>query len=127
MAKRENSVALHSQANADYDREEDRSDQAGAAGCLVRLGWMVAGNAALYLSAVFIAKQRGIPSFADGAFWLVVLACIGLRYLDIRFLKGQTASGEPATLADWRRYVLLLVALAFVLWVGAHAVGFLFK
>jgi hypothetical protein len=87
---------------------------------------MILGNAALYLSAVFIAKHHGSFSLADVAFGAVVPTCVGLRYLDIKYLKGQTASGEPATLAHWRRYSLLLGTFALVLWGVAHVIGYLF-
>jgi hypothetical protein len=87
---------------------------------------MVLGNALLYLSVVFIVKHRGSFSLADVALGAVAAGCVGLRYLDIKYLKGQTASGETATLAHWRRYSLLLGAVALALWGVAHAIGYLF-
>jgi len=103
------------------------SPQTGLGGCLVRLGWMVYGVATLYISAIFIAKHRGSLSLADGVFWSAIVVCIGLRYVDIKHFHGQTAAGEPATMAHWRRYVLLLSSLALGLWAVAHAIGYLFR
>jgi multisubunit Na+/H+ antiporter MnhE subunit len=87
---------------------------------------MILGNAVLYLSAVFIVIHHGSFSPADVVFGAVVASCVGLRYLDIKYLKGETASGEPATLAHWRRYSLLLGAFALALWGVAHVIGYLF-
>lgn len=101
--------------------------QTSLSGCLVRMGWMVYGAAVLYISAVFIAKHHGFLSLADVVFWSAVTVCIGLRYVDIKHFHGQTAAGESATMAHWRRYVLLLSSLALGLWVLAHLIAYLFK
>jgi len=108
------------------EKDNTSSSQTGLVGCFVRVGWMVLGSAALYLSAVFIIKHPGFFSLADVAFWSIVVASIGLRYLDIKFLHGQTAKGEPATMGHWRGYVFLLSSLALGLWVLAHAIAYLF-
>ena len=49
-----------------------------------------------------------------------------IRYLDIRFLNGQTATDEKASMTDWVRYAVLLPVCATVLWVIAHAANYLF-
>jgi hypothetical protein len=50
-----------------------------------------------------------------------------VRFLDIKFLDGQTATGEPATLAHWRRYAVLLIVISAIIWSAAHAVVYLSK
>ena len=88
-------------------------------GCLVRLGWMPAGTLLLVLS-FFMILLKG-PNFAwDLAFWITAASCVVLRYVDVAFLGGRTVKGEPATIAHWRRYALLLPASALVLWGLAH-------
>ena len=90
-------------------------------GCLVRITWMGGGLAVIFLSAVRIAEKR--PLFgvsADIALWLAALAAIAVRFVDVRFLAGQTAAGQPATLAHWRRYALVLVATAAAVWAAAR-------
>jgi hypothetical protein len=72
---------------------------------VARLYWMLAGNAALYLLALAIAQQRQQASTKDVAFFAVVASLILVRYLDIAWLGGATASGKPASLGDWYRYV----------------------
>ncbi len=93
-------------------------------GCLVRLAWMFLGNGALFVLAVFIAQgPRAAISALDAAYWAVVAALIGLRYLDIKAFKGQTATSEPATMAHWRRYAVIVLAASLVGWGLAHAVA----
>ena len=90
-------------------------------GCLARITWMSAGSAVLFFSAVRIVEKRpvvGVP--ADLALWLAALSAIAVRLVDVRFLAGQTAAGQPATLAHWRRYALVLVATAAAVWAAAR-------
>jgi len=49
-------------------------------------------------------------------FWLVALALILARYIDIRYLKGETADNKPATLKHWRRYSVILLIAAGLLY-----------
>lgn len=94
---------------------------------LARLWWMLGGNVVLAFSLIFILRHEG--SFfhpADGVFWIIVATLVAIRYLDIRFLDGQTATGQPASMADWVRYVVLLLACSTVLWVIAHGANHLF-
>jgi hypothetical protein len=95
----------------------------GAGGCLVRLGWMLFGSAILLFSAIGIIRHEGFLSIADGAFWAALAACIALRYVDVKYLHGHTAAGEPATMAHWRRYVLTMLGLGAAVWGIAHGIS----
>ncbi len=93
-------------------------------GCLVRLAWMLFGNIALFLLAAFIAQHTQTAfSTTDLAYWAVVAAAIAARYWDIRSFKGQTATSQPATMAHWRRYALVLLVVSLVVWGAAHAIA----
>jgi hypothetical protein len=50
--------------------------------------------------------------------------CILARYLDIAYFHGETANGTPATMRDWRRYVVLLVLASLVIWITAHSLTY---
>jgi len=96
----------------------------GAACCV--FFWMLAGNAILAISAFLIAQHHSsFLTAADGFYWTTVACLLLARYVDIRYLVGLTADGEPATMAHWRRYAVILVVVAIALWVAVHAVGFL--
>jgi hypothetical protein len=107
------------------DQITDR--QSSPLGVLARLWWMLLGNMVLALSLIFIFhNQGGFFHPADWVFWITVATLVPVRYLDIRFLDGQTATGRYASTADWIKYVVLLIACATILWAIAHATNYLF-
>jgi len=99
----------------------------GAGGCLVRLGWILFGSVILLFSAIGIIRHEGFLSVADGVFWAALAACIVLRYIDIRYLKGHTAGGDPATMVHWRRYALMLLGLGAAGWGVAHSISWFYS
>jgi len=87
---------------------------------------MFLGNGALFVLAVFIAQgPRAALTALDAAYWAVVAAVIGLRYVDIRAFSGQTAKSEPATMAHWRRYAAVVLAAGLAGWGLAHGIAYL--
>lgn len=89
-------------------------------GCLsiiVRLTWIF-GTSLLVFAAIFI-MQGNAPGLADIIFWLIALGLILARYVDIRYLKGETADNKPATLKHWRRYSVILLIAAGLLYLLA--------
>ncbi len=91
-----------------------------SSGCLsivVRLTWIF-GVSLLVFGAVFII-QGNAPGLADIVFWLIALALILARYMDIRYLKGETADNKPATLKHWRQYSVILLIAAGLLYLLA--------
>jgi hypothetical protein len=91
----------------------------GCLGALVRLSWLAVGNGALFVLTLVISKS-GRLSALDALYWVVVAGMVALRYIDITRLGGLTMDCGPATLRDWRRYVVSLLGTAAVLWVSAH-------
>lgn len=91
----------------------------GCLGTFVRLSWMMFGFGVLFFLVMKIVRLGRFSAF-DALFWAVVAGMVGLRHFDITRLGGLTASCEPATLRDWRRYALGLVGAAAVLWISAH-------
>ena len=95
-------------------------------GCLIRLVWLVLGSGILFFILISIISHRGtFFSALDGAFGATVVILIAVRYIDITRLNGQTASGEPATLAHWRRYSVMLLSCGAAAWAVAHAIAYL--
>jgi hypothetical protein len=60
----------------------------------------------------------------DAAYVAVIAGMLFLRYVDIRYLNGRTASGQAATMAHWRRYAVILTVIAAALWALAHALAY---
>jgi hypothetical protein len=96
----------------------------GCFGLVVRMIWLLAGNAALFLMAILIFQKRGFSAL-DGGFWAIVAALVLLRYMDITRLKGLTSDSEPATLKHWRMYVIRLLVASAVMWGLAHGIPYL--
>lgn len=94
------------------------------AGCLLRLVWTVAGNAAIYLALATIAATRApLPSALDGVVataWVLMLVA---RWFDITRCGGRTIHDEPATLTHWRRYALVLGVTTLAAWSLAHLIA----
>jgi hypothetical protein len=81
----------------------------GGVGLLLRLYWLFLGNVLLLFLLVFIIEKRpGLPSLFDAAYFAALISLITVRYVDIRFLKGETGEGKPATMADWRTHALIV-------------------
>ena len=96
------------------------------AGCFLRLFWMMIGNFILLFCATTIAQnQSSFLGVADAFYWATVGGILAARYVDIRYLKGLTADGDPASMLHWRRYAVLLGVAATVLWFVVHGIAYL--
>lgn len=107
--------------------EHSPAERAGCLAALLRVFWMAVGNLALFFCAMFAARQPA-PSVLDGVFVAIVVLLIVARYFDVTRCRGQTADGEPATLAHWRRYALGIVPVAAGVWAFtrfAHGQGWM--
>lgn len=105
---------------------EPETDRTPVAGCLARLFWMVGGLIALIFLSYSIIHHHSF-SIRDLGFWALILCLVLIRYLDIRYLHGQTAEGEPATMNHWRRYTIGLLSGGLGLWVILHGISYLSK
>ena len=95
-------------------------------GCLLRLFWMMIGNVALAASAFGVAEDSALAlGSADAIYWAVVGLLLAARYGDIRYFHGRTTDGSPATMAHWRRYAAVLVAVSTAIWLLAHTLAYM--
>jgi hypothetical protein len=102
--------------------------QSGILALLIRPFWMFFGNFILLISAANILMGEGKTSYvSDLIFWTGVIALVTVRFLDIKFLDGQTATGTPATLKHWLRYTIGLVVFSAVIWAAVRIAAGLFK
>jgi hypothetical protein len=105
-------------------RQPTSAGQDSGIGCFARFFWIAAGNAALAFLLIFIAQQKGLAlSWHDAAYWMIVTALLAARLADIRWFDGRTTEGEPATMALWRKWALLVVVICLALWAIAHVVA----
>jgi hypothetical protein len=103
-----------------------QNDQTTGLSIITRLFWMFFGNAVLFISTVFIVEHKGgMFHTADVFFWITIITLIFVRYLDIKFCGGLTATGNPASIAHWSKYAILLLIFSTSVWAIAHAVNYL--
>ena len=87
---------------------------------------MFFGNAILFITSIFIFEHKGgMFHTADAVFWITVAALVLARYLDMKLGTGLTATGMPASMAHWRKYVTLLLICSTAVWVLSHAANYL--
>jgi uncharacterized membrane protein len=96
-------------------------------GLFARIFWSLIGNMILLFLASKIYRAQTLLSIFDLLFWTVALLIIAVRYVDIKYLKGVTYEGLPATLEDWRSYVKYFSFFSAGLWLLPHVVSFLKK
>ena len=84
---------------------------------LARLLWIFVGPAVLFLLLIGIATRGGREFGAiDLACLLVTLAMLAARGYEYQQGTAQTSTGEPATAADWRRYLIQTPLTVLVIW-----------
>lgn len=107
--------------------DQPTSKQSSALGILARFFWMFIGNFILFISIICIFEYK-IQLFhtMDAVFWITVAALVIVRYLDINLLDGLTATGLPASMANWIKYVTLLLVCSTAVWTVSHAINYLF-
>ncbi len=97
-------------------------------GCFLRVYSLMIGHVILLFCglAIFHNPSRflGAP---DAYFWATVGTLLGARYVDIRYFKGTTAEGKPASTSDWRRYAVFLLVVSIALWLFVNGAGRLWQ
>ncbi len=115
-------MSVHSTSPSTAPTPETQS--ASIIGLLLRIVWLIAGNLAVVVCATLIATQpsEGVTA-GDLALWASVGVSIGARYIDVSAFHGSTAEGAPATMADFRRYVVKLLLFATIAHAAARAIS----
>jgi hypothetical protein len=111
------------EANVTIPNQQIPAKSESSSGCLsifVRLTWIF-GVSLLVFGAIFIIQGKA-PGLADAVFWLIALGLVLARYVDIRYLKGETSDNKPATLKHWRRYSVVLLIAAGLLYLLAKII-----
>lgn len=91
---------------------------------LGRIFWTLIGPVFLALSLYYLATAgTGWLTFADLLYFLILAGMLLGRWLEFRAGNPQTTTGEPATPADLRRYVLMVTVGGPALWVVANLIG----
>jgi hypothetical protein len=91
---------------------------------IARVFWMLLGPGLMFMSMIAILQNPGgwfTP--ADFAFLILLNVTILARWLEFRGGDPRTATGEPATPADLRRYIFYAMPLGVVAWIIANLIA----
>jgi len=95
-------------------------------GCLLRVFWLLVGNAILLLVAVMLLLESPWTiGLKDGLFWATAVAVVAARWVDVTHYGGRTAEGGEATLGHVGKHALTIGAGAAAIWVVAQSVQLL--
>jgi hypothetical protein len=84
---------------------------------LGRMTWMLFGPMLLFFAAGAVAtRSKGFFSFTDLAYFLVLAAMLGGRWLEFRCGDPRTATGEPASDQHLRGYTLAVGVAGLTIW-----------
>lgn len=85
-------------------------------GLFVRLYWMILAYIPVVIAARYILKNN-TKSFSkwDILYWSAFICLITLRYIDVKFLNGETAEGKPATTKNVK---IFSIVVFFILLIG---------
>jgi hypothetical protein len=88
---------------------------------VARIYWLLGGTSALFVLALALTRSSRWATHL--AYWMVVASLLLVRYIDVRWLNGLTASGEPASLRHWRRYAVAVLLAATGIAAASHVLG----
>ena len=120
MSELKNETAFRSE---NFPVQQDDSIMRGFVG----LFWMLWGNIFLGALAIKIFQKQAFYSYYDLFYWVIVVLLAITRYCDVRFYKGVTIKGAPATMAHWRKYIKYLLFISAGLWILANGLFMLKK
>jgi hypothetical protein len=105
--------------------EPGKTGKSGGAGAtLCRLMWMFIGPLSLGIIGYrTVAQGDGWFALRDVGCTITLALMIGARWLELRSGTAETATGEPATIEHFKRYVVILLPVATVLWIATKVVG----
>ena len=81
----------------------------------------------MYAFMDIFTSPKGSLGLKDVIYWIIVLSLIAIRYFDIKYLRGLTASRlSAATIADWYRYAAGLIICSGLIWGTAHIIKYFY-
>jgi len=106
---------------SDHQPSIDSESNSGCLVVLVRPIWIF-GWAGLIFCAIYVALGKGAIT-ADLMLIVVTLGLIVSRFIDIRYLDGETWNNKPGTLKHWRRYSFYVFIIAGALYLLAKFIA----
>jgi hypothetical protein len=99
---------------------EQSEEGLGCMPALTRLFWLFGGTTVLIFCWIYmILGKATLPVYL--IYILATMSLVVVRFVDIKYFKGEKMNSEPASLSHWRRYSLLLLVCAGILFIVAKA------
>jgi hypothetical protein len=103
--------------------EKTLTEHEGHGTLLARFLWAIIGPVALLTLAWSIVKSGQLVTLWDLLYWANTgLMILGRRW-EQRTGKGTTLYGEPMTQANFKSYVVKLVAFSLLVWIVCKVAG----
>ncbi len=111
--------------NSDPNSASAQGAQITSLGVLgARLTWVLLGPVAIAgIAWGILSSGSGWLTALDAAFAVVIGLMLLGRWIEHRSGTATTLTGQPATVAHFRRYVVILVPAAAAVWAVANLVG----
>lgn len=106
------------ESSSESGREAHTGEVTSAVVLLSRMMWMMLGPMLLFLTTYAIVTSGSWFTAWDAAFCGVVALMIAGRWVEQQSGSAMTATGEPATVRHFRRYVRVLLPLAPCVTIG---------
>jgi hypothetical protein len=107
------------------NQSDESDDTQRGLGTTLRIYWTLISNVAIGILAIGISHRHSGINSLDVFYLITVVLLIAVRYCDIKYFTGSSDKRE--TMADWRKYVLLLLLITGGMWLAAHALSLLKK
>ncbi|MDD5772386.1 MAG: hypothetical protein PHX78_02855 [bacterium] len=99
------------------ENKENNTPSTGI-GMLIRIYWMVFGNFINILIAInIVVKKHNSIMLLSIFYFMNIIGLIISRYIDIKYLNGQTTEYEPATMNHWKNYLIKTTGIYLGLWI----------
>jgi hypothetical protein len=104
--------------------KEEKQVQDTITSVFLRIYWMILGYIPFLVGAKFILKNKQ-DLFSIGDIILIATTFLVLiaRFVDIKFFKGETKDGAPATMKDFSFYSIILIVVTIALWLSLHFIN----
>ena len=107
------------------NQSDESDDTQRGLGTIVRIYWTLISNVTLGILAIGISHRHSGINSLDVFYLITVVLLIAVRYCDIKYFTAS--SDKRTTMADWRKYVLLLLLITGGMWLAAHGLSLLKK
>ena len=107
------------------NQSDESDDTYRGLGTILRTFWTLISNVTLGILAIGISHRHSGINSLDLFYLIVVVLLIAVRYCDIKYCTGS--SNKDAAMADWRKFVLLLLLITGGMWLAAHGLSLLKK